>query len=57
MEELLKKRTKNIAIMVWKNCQNTGNEFKDYKNQLIDVQVRWALTIEQLVELNQEEIF
>ncbi len=35
MEELLKKRTKNIAIMVWKNCQNTGNEFKDYKNQLI----------------------
>ena len=35
MEELLKKRTKNIAIMVWQNCQNTGNEFKDYKNQLI----------------------
>ena len=21
--------------MVWHNCQNTGNEFKDYKNQLI----------------------
>ena len=35
MEELLKKRTKSVAIMVWQNCQNTGNEFKDYKNQLI----------------------
>ena len=35
MEELLKKRTKNVAIMVWHNCQKTGNEFKDYKNQLI----------------------
>ena len=35
MEEILKKRIKNLAIMVWHNCQNTGNEFKDYKNQLI----------------------
>ena len=35
MEELLKRRTKNLAIMVWHNCQNTGNEFRDYKNQLI----------------------
>ncbi len=34
MKEILKKRTKNIAIMVWQNCQKTGNEFKDYKNQL-----------------------
>lgn len=35
MQELLKKRTKSVAIMVWKNCQSTGNEFRDYKNQLV----------------------
>ena len=35
MKELLKKRTKNVAIMVWQNCQRTGNEFRDFKNQLI----------------------
>ena len=35
MEELLKKRTKSVAIMVWNNCQQLEYEFKDYKNQLI----------------------
>ena len=35
MEKVLKQRTKSIAIMVWQNCQKLGNEFYDYKRQLI----------------------
>jgi len=35
MENLLKKRTKGLAIMVWHNCKKTGDEFYDYKRQLI----------------------
>ncbi len=35
MVEALKNRTKNVAIMVWQNCQKTGDEFYDFKRQLI----------------------
>lgn len=35
MQEELKKRTKELAKIVWQNCQKTGNEFIDYKRQLI----------------------
>ncbi len=35
METVLKNRTKSVAKMVWLNCQKTGNEFYDYKRQLI----------------------
>ncbi len=35
MEQLLKNRTKSLAIMVWHNCQKTGNEFYDFKRQLV----------------------
>lgn len=35
MEKILKQRTKNIPVMVWQNCQKTGDEFHDYKRQLI----------------------
>ncbi len=35
MENLLKKCTKGIAIMVWQNCQKMGDGFYDYKRQLI----------------------
>ena len=30
MKEILKKRTKSIALMVWQNCQKTGNELLDW---------------------------
>ncbi len=35
MEQILKNRTKSVAIMVFNNCQKTGNEFYDFKRQLI----------------------
>ena len=35
MEQLLKNRTKSLAILVWHNCQKTGNEFYDFKRQLV----------------------
>ncbi len=35
MKEMLLKRTKWVAIETWKSCQKTGNEFIDYKRQLI----------------------
>ncbi len=35
MEQILKNRTKSVAIMVFHNCQKIGNEFYDFKRQLI----------------------
>ena len=35
MKEKLKRRTKEFAKYVWKQCQFLGNEFYDYKRQLI----------------------
>ena len=35
MKEELKSRTKEFAKSVWKQCQFLGNEFYDYKRQLI----------------------
>ena len=35
MEKILKKRTKQVAIDVWHNCQKIDNKFYDFKRQLI----------------------
>jgi len=35
MKEILKNRTKNIALMVWQNCQKMDDKFYDFKRQLI----------------------
>jgi len=35
MQQELKDRTKQIALVTWRNCQELGSEFYDYKRQLI----------------------